>query len=142
MREKTVSAIVLTVVIIVALGGLYFVYDYSVGKTYAGLQEYVEAKYSREAAEKSLETELSKEDAIEKMYDLLEEKKRVCVTFMHKTTKAAQQKIVTNSYEASSVEGLTKPKTWKIIDVSEAPCKPIEIIMEVKKPGTRWMPTY
>ena len=139
MKEKTISALVLTIVIIVALGGLYFIYDYSVGKTYAGLQKYVEAKYARETAEET--KGLEKEDAINQMYDLLEQEKRACVTFVHITSRAIQQRIVTNAEEARSLERLTEPKTWKIIDVSKAPCKPIEIITGTEKPSTRWMPS-
>ena len=50
MSDKIISAIVLIIVLITAIGGIYFVYNATIGRTFEGLQSYIQAKHDIDIA--------------------------------------------------------------------------------------------
>ena len=140
MKEKGISAIIITIIILMGIGGLYIIYDATYGKSIAGTRGFLEATHHMELAKKALELEIDEDAEIDKIYDLLREGKRICITLVNTRTLAIQQEYIRYSYQVASILDMTEIKsvklgpTWKIVNVDEFPCKPLEQILQVKKP--------
>ena len=140
MNEKAATILVLTIVILAGIGGLYVIYNATYGKSIAGTEEYLEALHHRQLAEKALELEIDADTEINSIYSLLREGKKACVTLVNTRTFAIQQKFVSSAYEIAGIENMVEVRslrlgpTWRIVNVDEVPCKPLEKILDIEKP--------
>jgi len=140
MDEKATSAIILSIVILSGIIGMFFIYNETYGKSVAGTKGFLEATHHTELAEKALELEINTDEEIEKIYDFLSEGKRVCVTLINTRTRAIQQEFIRQANQIENIEDMVEVRslklgpTYKLVNVAEAPCKPLEQILNIKEP--------
>ena len=107
MNNKTLSMIMIMMIITTGIIGIYIMYEKTYGYSIEnGTKDYLEAVYQRELAQKAIETSLNQEIELNQINEILNEGHRVCVTLANTQSFATQQKYVKVKSQIKNIKNI------------------------------------